>query len=61
MARYLRTSKQSKSAEKGLYLQIYESNHVPGLGSRSQLVKQDTLKMKKLKVLKTLWNTKEKA
>jgi len=39
MARYLRTSKQSKSAEKGLYLQIYESNHVPGLGSRSQLVK----------------------
>ena len=39
MAQYLRISKQSKSDEKGRYLQIYENNHVQGKGTKSKLVK----------------------
>ena len=39
MSQYLRISKQSKSDEKGRYLQIYENNHVHGQGTKSKLVK----------------------
>ena len=39
MAQYLRISKQSKSDEKGRYLQTYENNHVQGKGTKSKFVK----------------------
>ena len=39
MAHYLRISKQSKSDEKGRYLQTYENNHIQGKGTKSKFVK----------------------